>query len=87
MRLVTDVFPSQTYFTSIDIGTDQITVKGETDTLFTVINYAMALEAQEEFSEVRIAEIDEVGTIGTEENETEAPEAEISVITFDIVIR
>ena len=87
LRLVTDVLPPQTYFTSIDIGTDQITMNGETDTLLTVINYAMALEAQEEFSEVRITKIDEVRTIGTEETETEAPEAEISVITYNIVIR
>lgn len=60
LKLVTNVIPAKAYFTSIEIGTDQITVEGEADSPFTVINYAIALEAQGRFSEVRIANIDEI---------------------------
>ncbi|MBA7642355.1 hypothetical protein ES703_50046 [subsurface metagenome] len=59
LRVVTNVLPSNAYFTSIVIGTNQILVEGEADRSFTVITYAMALEAKEELSEVRIAEIGE----------------------------
>ena len=59
LRVVTNVLPSQAYVTSIVIGTNQILVEGEADRSFTVITYAMSLEAREELSEVRIAEIGE----------------------------
>ena len=59
LRVVTNVLPSKAYVTSIVIGTNQILVEGEADSSFTVITYAMSLEAREELSEVRIAEIGE----------------------------
>ena len=70
---VTNAITSEAYFTSIEIGTDQITVEGKADSAFTVISYATALEAQAGFSEVRIAEIDE------------STEAESTGVSFIIV--
>jgi Tfp pilus assembly PilM family ATPase/Tfp pilus assembly protein PilN len=59
LELVTDAFPVEAYFTSVDKGNEQITVEGEADNSFTVVDYVMALEALEEYSEVRIVRIDE----------------------------
>lgn len=59
LKFVINALPSEAYFTSIEIGTDQITVEGESDNSFTVISYATALESLARFSEVRIAEINE----------------------------
>ncbi|MFQ5759224.1 MAG: PilN domain-containing protein, partial [Candidatus Bathyarchaeia archaeon] len=73
--------PSGAYFTSIEIGTDQVTVKGEADSSFTVISYAMALETQGVFSEVRIGEIGE-----SRSTEAEATEMESSGVSFIIAI-
>jgi len=72
--LVTNILPSEAYFTSINIDTDQITVEGEADSAFTAINYAR--EAQRRFPEVRIAAIDE----------SESTEAESTGVSFKIVI-
>jgi len=71
---VTSAITSEVYFTSIEIGTDQITVEGKADSAFTVISYAVALEARAEFSDVRIAELDE------------STEAESTGVSFIIVI-
>ncbi|MCK5434662.1 MAG: hypothetical protein KAI42_05225, partial [Dehalococcoidales bacterium] len=65
LRVVTNVLPSNVDFTSILIGTNQILVEGEADRSFTIITYAMALEARPELSEVRIAEIGESGDSGS----------------------
>ncbi len=65
MKSVTDALPPGTYFTSMEIGTDLITVNGEADSSFSVIRYAVALEANGDFSEVRITEIN--GSKSTEE--------------------
>ena len=86
LKLVTEALPSQAHFTSIEMETDQITVRGETDSPFTVVSYAMALETQGGFSEVRITEIDEAMIIETGDTETEGPLTETNVITFDIVM-
>lgn len=59
LKFVINALPSEAYFTSIEIGTAQITVEGESDSSFTVISYATALESLARFSEVRIAEINE----------------------------
>ena len=59
LRLVTDILPPQVYITFIEIDADQIIIEGESDSSFTVISYATALESLDRFSEVRIAEVDE----------------------------
>ncbi len=59
LRFVTGALPPLTYFTSIEINYRQVTVRGETDSVFTVIDYAIALESAEIFPEVRITELDE----------------------------
>ena len=58
LELVNHALPSEAYFTSIEVGTGQITVEGEADNPFTVLIYTTALEGQGSFSEVRIAGID-----------------------------
>ena len=91
LRLVTDALPPRAYFTSIDIGTEQITVEGEieigtdqitveseVDAAFVVISYATALEGQGWFREVRIAEIDKGTRTETEITETTVYEFEIT---------
>jgi Tfp pilus assembly PilM family ATPase/Tfp pilus assembly protein PilN len=81
LELVTDALPSDAYFTSIEIDTEQITVEGEADSSFTVVSYAMALEAQGRLSEVRIGEIDE-----SKSTEGETTEAGSNGVSFTIVI-
>jgi type IV pilus assembly protein PilM len=65
LTLVTGALPSSTHFTSIKMGTDQITIEGETDAASKVISYAETLEEQLGFSEVRISSINEVENSGT----------------------
>jgi len=78
LTLVAKAIPSGAYFTSIEIETNQITIKGEAASSFTVISYATALETQGVFSEVRIAEIRSA--------EAESMEAKSTTISFTIVI-
>lgn len=85
--LVTQALPPQAYFTSIEISHDLITVQGETDSPFTVVNYAITLEAKETFPEVRIIEIDETTATTAEDNESEAAPAETQVIIFEIIMK
>ena len=57
-RLTADL-PQNTYFTDVDIDDTQITIQGETDNVFTVIEYATALETEQFFHNVRIAQLNE----------------------------
>jgi Tfp pilus assembly protein PilN len=84
LQRVTGTMPSKTYFTSIKILKDAITIDGEADNVFTVTQYAAALEAQGVFTEVRIIKLDEaaISKPVTGENETTSPE--VNVITFEI---
>lgn len=81
LKLVTNAFPAKAYFTSVEVGTDQITVVGEADSPFMVIDYVMALEALGKFPEVGIVWIDESKSTG--DNTTEAERAGVS---FKVVI-
>jgi len=65
LELVTEAIPSEARFTSIEIGTDQITLEGEADSSFTIVSCATALEAQWGGAEVRISEIDRITKPGT----------------------
>lgn len=86
LRLVTEALPPQTYFTSIEMEKEQLNVRGETDSPFSVISYALALEAQARFSEVQITGIDETLAMAAEETEMATPEKESYVITFTIAM-
>jgi len=86
LKLVTAILPPEAYFTYISMDAGRITMKGETESLFTVISYATALETQGRFSEVRITEIDEALAVEAEVTEAEAAKVDINVITFDIVM-
>ena len=85
LQQVTGVMPLKTSFTSIEILKDMITIKGETDSVFTVIEYATALEAEGIFTKVRIVELDEtlISIPGT--GESESTPSQVNVITFEIV--
>ncbi len=61
LRLVTAALPPNVAFTSVEISPGQIVVAGEAESPFAVISYVTALEAEEGFTEVRIARIDEGG--------------------------
>lgn len=87
LQNVTEVLPPGTYFTSIEIDNNRITVRGETDSVFTVIDYATALEAIRTFPEVRITELDEVSLTTPEADDTETTGGEASVITFEIIVK
>jgi Tfp pilus assembly protein PilN len=87
LALVTDTLPPQAYFTSIEIGRDLITVQGETDSPFTVVDYATTLETIETFSEVRIIEIDEITATQAEDTDSEAAPDERVMTTFKIIIK
>ena len=75
LGLVTGALPTGTYFTSVGIDANQITVKGEADNSFKVVGYVEALETLGKFSEVRIVSI--------EESKVEAASTRVS---FNIVI-
>lgn len=86
LQLVAEVLPPGTYFTSIEIDNNRIIARGETDSVFTVIDYAQALEATNAFSEVRITELDEARSITSEADETETTPGGGSVIIFEILV-
>ena len=81
LRMVTSALPPPAYFTSIEIGSEQITIRGKADSAFTVVTYSTALEKLEEFATVHIAEIDE--NAGAED----APDGALRTsISFMIVV-
>ncbi len=86
LHLVTEALPPDASFTSIDIDNGLINVQGEADSVFTVIDYAIALEDTGAFSEVRITRLDEASLTTSGDMETKTTPEEISVITFEIVI-
>jgi len=59
LRLVTNAFPVKAFFTAVTINANQISVTGEADNSFTIIDYVTAMEALDRFSEVRIVRIDD----------------------------
>jgi Tfp pilus assembly protein PilN len=60
MRLIIEALPPQALLTSVKMAAEQLTLRGETDSPYSVIGYALALEASGRFAGVRITEIDEV---------------------------
>jgi Tfp pilus assembly protein PilN len=86
LQLLTGVLPPQTYFTSIEIDNNQITARGETDSVFSVIDYATALEGIKTFSEVRITELVEDSPAIPVVVETEASPGGVSLIIFEILV-
>jgi hypothetical protein len=86
LRLVTGVMPSQIIFTSIEVRPGDITVRGETDSVFSVVEYATALETENKFFEVRITALDEdVSSLSSARQPVEP--SEVKVITFEILIQ
>ena len=86
LQVVSEVMPLLTCFTSMEIDREMITVQGETDSVFTVVNYATNLEAEDTFSEVRITSLDEAASAITAGAAPESTTSEESVIIFEIRI-
>jgi Tfp pilus assembly protein PilN len=86
LQLVTEALPPLTYFTSIEMDNRQVTVSGETENIFKVVDYATALEFIEIFDEVHIIEINEITRTITGDNHTTDEPVMVSLITFDIMI-
>jgi hypothetical protein len=85
LQKVTGIFPANTYFTSIEILKDNITIQGEADDVFTVIKYATALEALGLFTEVRITQLNDT-TIDMPVTEgAESTSSQATVIIFEIL--
>jgi Tfp pilus assembly protein PilN len=85
LEQVTGIMPSKTYFTSIEILNGAITIEGEADSVFTVIEYAAALEAEGVFKEVRIIQLDEAVITLPGAGEGESAQSQVSVIIFEII--
>ncbi len=77
--------PSTVYFTSIEVLKDTITIKGEADDVFTVIQYATSLEAQGIFKEVRIVQMYEVVVTAPNIGDGESTPTEVTIIVFEII--
>ena len=86
LQLVTGALPPFTNLTSIEIDGDIINVSGETDSVFTVVDYAAALAQKEEFHDVRITELDEEISFVPGDNMSGNMPDSISLITFGISI-
>jgi Tfp pilus assembly protein PilN len=86
LRFVTDTLPPLTYFTSIDVDNRQVTVRGETDSVFTVIDYAIALESEAIFPDIRITELDEATSIIPADDATLEETIRVNRIIFSIVL-
>jgi Tfp pilus assembly protein PilN len=86
LRLVTGAIPAHTLITSIEVGRDAITIRGETDSVFSVVAYATALEAADNSSKVRITSLDEADAASVTTNETGTP-AGVKAIIFEILVQ
>jgi hypothetical protein len=86
LRLVTGALPPATDFTIMNIDGQQAKVYGEADSVFTVIDYAIVLEATGIFTEVRITELDEAVPASNEVGTTGAEPVTSGKITFAIVM-
>jgi hypothetical protein len=86
LQYVTGALPPLTDFTSIEIINKQIMIHGETDSVFTVIDYATALEGNGMYPEVRITELDETVSILGEGDAAEEEAVTVNRISFGIVM-
>ncbi|MFC1917971.1 pilus assembly protein PilM [Chloroflexota bacterium] len=80
LTLVTDILPDEAYFTSVNIGSEQITVEGEAENAFTVVNYVSALEKTGKFLDVRIVRINDSNVIDSGITAVETPEVSFNII-------
>lgn len=86
LQVLNEALPAGVLFTSVEIDDISITVRGETDSVFTIVKYAQALEAAGAFPEVRVALLDEDASITSEVEETEAVQEGEKVIIFEITL-
>jgi hypothetical protein len=87
LQTVTELMPLNTSFTSIEIQKDMITITGETDSVFTVVDYVAALESKGLFTDVRITRLDEGLSISSGDGIIETTPSQVTVITFEILIQ
>jgi Tfp pilus assembly protein PilN len=87
LQLVTELLPPNTSFTSIEILKDAITIKGETDRVFTVVDYVAALESKGIFTNVRITQLDEGLIISSGDGIIGTTASQVTGVTFEILIQ
>jgi Tfp pilus assembly PilM family ATPase len=85
LQLITGTLPPLTYLTSAEIDHNTITLRGETENVFSAVDYAAALESIGAFTDVRITELNEVTRIIPGDNTTSEP-AILRVLTFEITL-
>jgi hypothetical protein len=88
--VVIDNAPPNVYLQSVDIDVDIdkeiITIKGEADSVFTVIDYVYILESPGVFSEINITKLDEDYPSPVDTEEGEVKEESAAFTTFIITI-
>jgi Tfp pilus assembly PilM family ATPase len=86
LQLVTEALPPSTYLTSVESDSETVTVYGETDSVFKVVDYANALESKGPFAEVRITGLDEKISALSGDNVSQNEPASLRRITFGVAI-
>jgi Tfp pilus assembly protein PilN len=87
LQTVTEIMPPNTSFTSIEILKDAITIKGETDSVFTVVDYVAALESKSIFTNVRITQLDEGLITSSGDGIIGTTPTQVTGVTFEILIQ
>jgi type IV pilus assembly protein PilM len=87
LEMVTGALPPSAYLTSIDNDSTAVTMRGETGDVFTVVDYAVALELTGAFTDVRITELGEITKTLTGDDATNGELTTFSLIAFDITLK
>jgi cell division protein FtsL len=87
LQRIVRIMAAKTYFTSIEIKKEAITIRGEADDVFAVIKYATALEAEGVFTEVRITQLDDAMVNVLTAGENDSASSPVNVITFEILCK
>jgi hypothetical protein len=85
LKAVTSVQPQKLQLTSIEIDNNRISLSGETDSVFTAIEYVTGLEAVP-FREVRISRLDEARQESNVTDEGGSSSNITGIIVFEIAI-
>lgn len=78
---ITGVIPANLYLTAVNLDSEEITIDGEADSVFTVVAYAAALEEGGTFEDVNISQLDEDTPINPETGEKEGETFIVFTIT------
>ena len=85
LDLITSLIPAQTIFSSVQISGSDVFINGESNSTFTVIGYAAALQKQGVFKTVRINNMAEAASSFSSEV-TDNVTVPVNIIQFTIVV-